>query len=124
MEKVLVVEDNRDNLRLITYALRRSGYEVVAAGNGEEGVEMAIRERPFFIIMDINLPGMDGMEAIRCIRESDAEGDIPIIALTSYAMDGDKNRIMEAGCNAYFEKPIDPLTIVDRIHNALGIKCG
>ena len=64
----------------------------------------------------------DGLEATRRIRESDAEGDIPIIALTSFAMDDDRSRIMGVGCTAYFEKPIDPLTIVERIHNALGIK--
>ncbi len=122
MKKVLVVEDNRDNLRLITYALRREGYEVVSAETGEEGVRMAISEKPFFIIMDINLPGIDGLETIRRIRSSEADGEVPIIALTSYAMEGDRNRIIAAGCNAYFEKPIDPLTIVEKIENALGIR--
>ncbi len=122
MKKVLVVEDNKDNLRLITYALRREGYQVVAAETGEEGIKAALNERPFFVIMDINLPGIDGLETIRRIRESEADGNIPIVALTSYAMNGDKHRIMAAGCNAYFEKPIDPLTIVDKIHHALGIK--
>ncbi len=122
MKKVLVVEDNKDNLRLITYALRRKGYEVVSTETGEEGVRMAISERPFFIVMDINLPGIDGLETIRRIRASEADGDIPIIALTSYAMEGDRNRIIAAGCNAYFEKPIDPLTIVEKIEKALGIR--
>ena len=124
MKKVLVVEDNRDNLRLITYALQRGGYDVVAAATGEEGLRIAIQERPFFIVMDINLPVMDGLETIRCIRASDADGGIPIVALTSYAMEGDRKRIMEAGCNAYFEKPIDPLTIVERIESALEISRG
>ncbi len=122
MRKVLVVEDNKDNLRLITYALRREGYEVISAESGEEGVSMAIRERPLFIVMDINLPGIDGLETIRRVRASEADGDIPIVALTSYAMNGDRNRIIESGCNAYFEKPIDPLTVVAQIENALGIK--
>lgn len=119
MGKVLVVEDNKDNLRLITYALQRHGYEVIAADTGARGIELAISERPSFIIMDINLPDIDGFEATRCIRESDANGDIPIIAITSYAMVGDMDRILAAGCTGYFEKPIDPLTIIDKIHAVL-----
>lgn len=121
MKKVLVIEDNQDNLRLITYALERSGYEVIAAGTGVEGVELAIRELPFFIIMDINLPGIDGLEATRRIRSSKADGTIPIIAITSFAMYGDRGKVLEAGCTAYFEKPIDPLTIVEKIHAAIGV---
>jgi two-component system cell cycle response regulator DivK len=121
MKKVLVVEDNKDNMRLITYALERSGYKVIPAETGEEGVELAIRERPLFIIMDINLPDIDGLEATRRIRASEADDDIPIIAITSFAMYGDRSKILDAGCTAYFEKPIDPLTIVDKIHLLLGL---
>ena len=124
MKKVLVVEDNDDNLRLITYALERAGYAVISSSNGEEGVAAAIRERPFFIIMDIDLPGMDGLEATRRIRASPANGDIPIVAITSFAMAGDQDKMLQAGCDAYFEKPIDPLTIVDKIHEAVGAKGG
>ena len=122
MKKVLVIEDNKDNLRLIAYALQRSGYEVIRAGTGEEGVELAIRERPCFIIMDINLPDFDGLEATRRIRASEADGDVPIIAITSFAMYGDRSKVLEAGCTAYFEKPIDPLTIMERIHEVIGVK--
>jgi CheY-like chemotaxis protein len=122
MKRVLVIEDNRDNLQLMSYALRRKGYEVISAETGEEGVECAIRERPFFIIMDIDLPGIDGLEATRRIRKSEADGNIPIIAITSYAMRGDMEKVLDAGCNGYFEKPVDPLTIVDSIHDLLGIK--
>jgi CheY-like chemotaxis protein len=121
MKTVLVIEDNRDNLRLISYALERAGYTVIAAETGEEGVDMAIRERPFFIVMDINLPGIDGLEATRRIRASGANGSIPIVAITSFAMFGDRGKVLEAGCSAYFEKPIDPLTIVDKIHKAIGV---
>ena len=121
MEKVLVVEDNPDNLRLITYALQRNGYDVIAAETGCRGVELAISEHPFFIVMDINLPDIDGFEATRRIRQSEANGDIPIIAITSYAMAGDMDRILAAGCTGYFEKPIDPLTIIDKIHAILGL---
>ncbi|MBI4691405.1 MAG: response regulator [Nitrospirae bacterium] len=99
MRKVLVIEDNEDNLRLITYALQRSGYEVIPAGTGEEGIKLAIKERPFFIIMDINLPGIDGMETTMRIRSSEIDGEIPIIAMTSHAMVGDRERIMAVRCN-------------------------
>jgi len=121
MKRVLVVEDNRDNLKLVTYSLERAGYTVLSAETGEEGVELAIRERPFFILMDIQLPGIDGLEATRRIRASEADGDVPIIAITSFAMRGDMERLLAAGCNGYFEKPIDPLTIVEKIHKVLGL---
>ncbi|MCS7214575.1 MAG: response regulator [Thermodesulfovibrio sp.] len=121
MRKVLVIEDNTDNLRLITYALKRAGYEVVYAQTGEEGVEKALKEKPFFIIMDINLPGIDGLEATKRIRALEEVKDIPIIAITSYAMVGDREKMLSAGCNGYLEKPIDPLTVVDSIHKFLKI---
>jgi CheY-like chemotaxis protein len=120
MKRVLVVEDNSDNLELIRLVLVRSGYEVLAAPTGKKGVDMAVRERPDFILMDINLPGIDGLEATKRIRVSKADGSIPIIAITSYAMRGDMEQILAAGCNGYFEKPIDPLRIMDDIHAILG----
>jgi two-component system, cell cycle response regulator DivK len=116
MKKVLVIEDNHDNLRLISVALRQYGYEVIAAETGEEGLEMALNTSPFFILLDINLPGIDGFETAKRLRSSQAIDDIPIIAITSYAMLGDRERIMTSGCNGYFDKPIDPITIMDRIH--------
>lgn len=119
MKKVLVIEDNPDNLRLISYALERAGYSVISAETGEEGVELALRERPFVILMDIQLPGIDGLEATRRIRASEADGSVPIIAITSFAMAGDMERLLAAGCNGYFEKPIDPLTIIEQIHKLL-----
>jgi two-component system, cell cycle response regulator DivK len=122
MKKVLVIEDNRDNMRLITYALKRNGYEVIPAESGEEGVESALREKPFLILVDINLPGIDGLETTRRIRNSATVRQVPIIAITSHAMCGDRDRILQAGCNAYFEKPIDPLTIIKSIHAAIGVQ--
>lgn len=121
MKKVLVIEDNRDNLRLITYVLRRNGYEVIAAETGEEGVELAEREHPLFVIVDINLPGIDGTEVVRRIRLSSTWGTVPIVAITSHAMVGDREKALAAGCNGYFEKPIDPLTIMGNIHEAIGL---
>ena len=119
MKKVLVVEDDKDNLDLMTYVLKRAGYEVITAETGEEGVELAISERPLFIIMDINLPGIDGLEATRRIRTSEADANIPIIAITSFAMRGDMEKVLSAGCYGCFEKPIDPLTIIEQIHKLL-----
>src|SRR3990170_8083078 len=119
MKKVLVIEDNKDNLNLISYALKRNGYEVIAADTGEQGVDLALRELPFFILIDINLPGIDGLEAARRIRNSVVGDTIPIIAITSYAMLGARENMLNAGCNGYFEKPIDPLTIVESIHRIL-----
>lgn len=119
MKNVLVIEDNYDNFRLINYALKRYGYEVIHAKTGEEGVEVARQENLRFIIMDINLPGIDGFETIKLIRKIKEHENTPIIAITSFAMADDRERIIAAGCNGYFEKPIDPLNIVESIHKTL-----
>ncbi|MFA6506380.1 MAG: response regulator [Treponemataceae bacterium] len=122
MKKVLVVEDNRDNLKLLTYALTRAGYQVLSAESGEVGYVMALRYLPAFILMDINLPGIDGIETTKRIRASEIDGRIPIIAITSFAMVGDRERILEAGCDVYIEKPIDPITIIDQILRIIGTR--
>ncbi len=119
MKCVLVIEDNPDNYRLIQYALSRAGYVVQRAGSGEIGVETAAPEMAF-IVMDINLPGIDGYEATRQIRERLGPKAPPIIAITSSAMRGDREKVLDAGCSGYFEKPINPLTIIDQLHEALG----
>ena len=115
MRTALVIEDNKDNLKIVTYALERAGYKVLAAETGEEGFGMAVTERPAFILMDINLPGMDGIETTKRIRASEADGRIPIIAITSYAMAGDRERILAAGCDGYLEKPINPDTFLEEV---------
>lgn len=121
MKKVLVIEDNADNLRLITYALQREGYEVISAETGEEGIETALslKDSLSFIVMDINLPGIDGIETTRRMRNLEAIRNVPIIAITSYAMMGDRERILAAGCNGYLEKPIDPLAIVAQMEEIM-----
>jgi two-component system, cell cycle response regulator DivK len=120
MDRVLVVEDDEDSRRLIAYALARGGYEVVEARTGAQGAELAL-DGPFsFIVMDIDLPALDGFEATRRIRGAEASRGTPVIAITSYAMSGDRDRIFAAGCSGYFEKPIDPLTIVEDIRALLG----
>ncbi|MBU0994411.1 MAG: response regulator [Proteobacteria bacterium] len=122
MKKILVIEDNPDNLKLISYALKRCHYDVVSADSGEIGVDLALSDSFSFIIMDIDLPGIDGEEATKRIRADKKGKDVPIIAITSFAMAGDRERILSVGCNGYFEKPIDPLTIMSAIHNLLGIE--
>ncbi len=119
MKQVLVIEDNSDNFGLISLALERAGYQVILAATGTDGVRLALELNPALILVDINLPDFDGYEVTRRIRRSLADG-IPIVAITSNAMMGDREKCIDAGCNAYFEKPIDPITIVDRIHAALG----
>lgn len=119
MTKVLVIEDNERNRYLISFLLKGEGYDVIEAVTGEEGIETAMRERPDLILMDIQLPGIDGYETTRRIRASPADRKVPIIALTSYAMTGDRERALAAGCTGYVEKPINPDTIMGEIQKYL-----
>lgn len=112
MTKVLIIEDNEKNRYLISFLLQDEGYEVIEAETGEKGIEIALQEDPDLILMDIQLPGIDGLETTRRIRASAIDGKIPIVALTSYAMSGDRERALAAGCNGYVEKPIDPDAIL------------
>ena len=122
MKKILVVEDNEINMYLSCRILKSSGYEVIEARSGEEGVELAIKEKPDLIIMDIQLPGIDGYEATKRLRKSEADGEIPIIALTSYAMAGDRKKAIKAGCTGYIEKPINPETFISETKKFLEVK--
>lgn len=117
--RILVVEDNENNRYLIGYILRKCGHKVIEAVSGEEGLALAVQEQPDLILMDIQLPGMDGLETTRRIRASEAVGEIPIIALTSYAMTRDRERALQAGCTGYIEKPINPDTILASIERYL-----
>jgi CheY-like chemotaxis protein len=121
MKQVLVIEDNRDNLGLIRIALERSGYTVSAAETGTSGVSLALSSRFDLIIVDINLPDFDGYEATRRIRRASPDMAVPIVAITSNAMAGDREKTLAAGCDGYFEKPIDPITIVEQIEKAIGM---
>ena len=120
MKKALVIEDNEDNMKLITFILEKNGYSTIKAENGKTGIELAIKERPDFILLDIQLPDMDGLDVLKSIRESEIDGMIPIIAITSYAMSGDKKQMIEAGCRGYLEKPIDPFIIINQIREIIG----
>ena len=119
MTKILVIEDNAKNRYLISFILKGAGYEVIEAITGEEGVGMAMSEHPDLVLMDIQLPGIDGYEATRRIWASPAGGKLPIIALTSYAMTGDRERALAAGCAGYIEKPLNPDTIIGEIQKYL-----
>jgi CheY-like chemotaxis protein len=117
--KVLVIEDNEQNLYLVRFILERSGYEVFAAMDGESGIDMAASLRPDLILLDIQLPVMDGHAVARNLRRNPDLVRTPIVAVTSYAMPGDREKVMEAGCNGYIEKPIDPDTFVAKIERHL-----
>ena len=119
MKRVLAIEDNETNLYLIRFMLEKSGYEVIEAREGATGVELAAKEKPDLIIMDIQLPDINGLEATKRIRASEADGNIPIIALTSFAMVGDRERALAAGCTGYIEKPINPETFIAEIEKYL-----
>jgi len=119
VKKVLVVEDNEQNLYLISFILEKMGHKVIVAKTGEEGAEIALKELPDLILMDIQLPGINGLETTRRIRASKADGDVPIIALTSYALVGDREQVLSAGCTGYIEKPINPETIMSEIEKYL-----
>jgi CheY-like chemotaxis protein len=106
-EKILIVEDNSQNMRLIEITLKAKTYTLLKAIDGEEALEVAIRERPDLIIMDIQLPKMNGLEVVAKLRQTPGFDLVPIIAITAYAMKGDKERSIEAGCNAYLPKPIN-----------------
>jgi two-component system, cell cycle response regulator DivK len=119
MKKVLVIEDNEDNLYLLRFILKKNGFLVIEAKTGIAGVDLALKEYPTLILMDIQLPDIDGLEATRRIRASKADGKIPIIALTSYAMADDKMMALEAGCTGYISKPINPVTFITELNRYL-----
>jgi two-component system cell cycle response regulator DivK len=106
MAKVLIVEDNPANMTLATFLVRTAGHTVISATDAEAGLTLARTEQPDLILMDIQLPGMDGLEAARQLKRDDATRAIPVIALTALAMKGDEERIRAAGCDGYIAKPL------------------
>ena len=116
---ILVVEDQEDNRRIMRDLLTSVGYEVIEAVTGEEGVAAAETHRPDLILMDIQLPGLDGYEATRQIKANPDLEHIPIIVVTSYALSGDDVKAFEAGCNAYVSKPFSPRELLAKIREYL-----
>ena len=120
MTKVLLVEDNEMNRDMLSRRLERRGYQVVMAFDGEQGVAMAKSERPNLILMDMSLPIIDGWEATRLIKQAPETRAIPVIALTSHAMAGDRERALAAGCDDYDSKPVELTRLLEKIHTLLG----
>ena len=120
MRRALVIEDNENNMELITFILEESNYRTLKAETGQKGVALALQERPDFIILDIQLPDISGTEVLTMIRSSEIGDSIPIIAMTSYAMAGDREKLLAAGCDGYIEKPIDPITVMNQIEKVVG----
>ena len=119
MTKILYVEDNEDNVYMLARRLKRKGYEVLVAPDGKQGVDMAHSELPALILMDLNLPVMDGWEATRQIKASPETKDIPIIALSAHAMAGDREKGLEAGCDDYDTKPVEFSRLLGKIEALL-----
>ena len=121
-QKALVVEDNDRNRRLMRILLKANGYEVIETTTGKEAMDYLETQTPDLILMDIQLPGTDGLTLARKIKDNVRTKDIPIIAVTAYAMRGDRERMLEAGCDGYISKPIDtqkfPLTVADVLQKA------
>ncbi len=115
MSKVLVIEDNEQNLYLITFILKQNGFEVIQARDGKEGITRANDGGIAAILLDIQLPLMDGYDVAKELRKNKDLTDVPIVAVTSYAMVGDRERALEAGCTGYIEKPINPRTFIQEI---------
>ncbi len=118
-KRILVIEDHEDNRRIMNDTLSAAGFEVIEAVTGDEGVAMAESERPDLILMDIQLPGIDGYEATRLIKAKPALRHIPIIVVTSYALSGDEVKAKEAGCDAYLAKPFRPRELLAKVREFL-----
>jgi len=117
---ILLIEDNEQNRYLLTFLLEQNGDCVIAAEDGFRGVEMARSRLPDLILLDIQLPAMDGYSVARALRQVEALRDVPVVAVTSYAMSGDREKALAAGCDGYIEKPINPDTFVAEIAQFTG----
>ncbi len=116
---ILYVEDNELNRKIVRDLLRRTSYRLIEAPDGEAGVTIAREQRPDLILMDVQLPKISGIEATRRLRAESATADIPIIAITSFALSGDEQRAMDAGASAYLAKPYSPFTLLSMIRKLL-----
>jgi two-component system cell cycle response regulator DivK len=117
--RILVVEDNAMNLKLVRDVLEFAGYEVLEASTGEAGVQLATANEPDLVLMDLQLPGIDGLEALRIIRENPDTRTIPTVAVTAFAMQEDRDRALRAGFDAYVEKPISVRLLVEQVERLL-----
>ena len=120
MAKILLVEDNEDNRDVLARRLQRFGHEVVTAEDGARGLSVASTQMPDLILMDLDLPQIDGWEVARRLKSAPETGAIPIIALTAHAMGADRTRALEAGCDDYSTKPVDFRSLIQMIDSHLG----
>ncbi len=118
-ERILVVEDNPKNMKLFRDVLQFSGYEVIEATSGEDGVRLAAQQQPDLILMDLQLPGIDGTEALRQIRGGNGGGAVPVVAVTASAMNEDRERVYAAGFDGYVQKPISVRGLQQRVQDVL-----
>ncbi len=117
--KILVIEDNNLNLLMIRDLLELAGHQVLEARDAETGLALARSQRPDLILMDVRLPGMNGLRATRTLKTDPALQHIPVVAITAHAMQGDKDKALQAGCSGYLTKPIDTRTIVTQLEHYL-----
>lgn len=118
-EVVLIIEDNKINMLLVTELLSMAGFDARPALNAEEGIKLARELKPALILMDVALPGMDGLDATRLLKKDPDTKNIPVVALTAYAMNGDEEKAREAGCIGYITKPIDTRSFANTIRKYL-----
>jgi CheY-like chemotaxis protein len=116
-KRILLIEDNEQNRYLVTFLMEARGWEVVHAVDGPAGLALAAEADPALILLDIQLPGMDGYAVARALRADPKLDAVPVVAVTSYAMAGDRERCIEAGCNGYLEKPIDPHSFAAQVES-------
>ncbi len=119
MSTALIIEDIDDNMELISFILEQNGYDTIKATNGRDGIKFWQRHKPDFIILDFQLPDINGDAVLKAIRGQTGGETVPIIAMTSYAMTGDREKLLSSGCNGYIEKPIDPMQVIYQIKNIL-----
>ena len=120
--RILVVEDNERNLKLVRDVLQYAGYDVIAASSGEQGVALAKERVPDLVLMDLQLPTMDGAEALRILRDDPLTREIPVVAVTAFAMKDDRERALDAGFDSYIEKPISVRALPDQVRGFLDRK--
>jgi len=119
-ERVLIVEDNEKNMKLVRDVLQATGYSTLEATTGEEAIELSLSQAPALVLMDVQLPGIDGVEALERLRQNERTASIPVLALTAQAMSGDRERFLEAGFDGYLSKPIDVAELIQVVQEHCG----